>query len=73
MVTNITLCGQRNKFIVDLLLQLNKQKRKTLLLSSRREHLHVIKDLLNENNFTNVGFYYGNKSMSKKNIKTCFS
>jgi superfamily II DNA or RNA helicase len=69
MVTNITLCPQRNKFIVDLLLQLNREKRKTLLLSSRREHLHTIKDLLNENNFTSVGFYYGNKSMSKKEYK----
>ncbi len=69
MVTNITLCPQRNKFIVDLLLQLNREKRKILLLSSRREHLHNLKDLLNENNFTNVGFYYGNKSMSKKEYK----
>jgi|UniRef100_A0A6C0J4H3 superfamily II DNA or RNA helicase len=71
MVTNITNCGQRNELLVKLLLQLNKLKRKVILLSSRREHLELLYTMIKERekNEISVGFYYGNQGMGKKAYK----
>ena len=69
MVTNLTLYTKRNEFIIETLLHLTKQGRKILVLSSRRDHLHELKNMLEKKDFNNVGFYYGNKSMSKKEYK----
>ena len=69
MVSNITQCSSRNEYITSLLMELVSKGRRILVLSSRRNHLEVLHSLIIEAGYKNVGFYYGNKGMNKKEYK----
>ncbi len=80
MATQISVFPERNKLLVSVLKGLTKQGRKILVLSSRREHLHDLKELLDEANLVNhkgqyitYGFYYGKKGTNKKVHKAMLS
>ncbi len=73
MATQLTQFPERNKALLETLRTLISQSRKILVLSSRREHLHDIKILLDEANlvkpngkYTSYGFYYGKQGTNKK-------
>lgn len=77
MLTNITKYNKRNILIIECIKAIfnNNEDRKLLLLSSRREHLETIYDMLSniKNSVTGenitYGYYYGNKGGNKKNHK----
>jgi superfamily II DNA or RNA helicase len=46
-INKITTIGRRNKFIVDTIINIIDNTRKILILSDRLEHLHLLKDRLN--------------------------
>lgn len=74
MTTAISKLPERNVLIVFCIRQLIKQGRKILLLSSRREHLSVIKEMLDAEGikhpdtgkYITYGFYYGKKGLTKQ-------
>ena len=73
MITAISLMDERNRLIVHVLTELCRQGRRILLLSSRKQHLHTIKDMLNEAKIKNpstgkpitCGLYYGKQGMNR--------
>ena len=69
MVSNITQCSSRNEYITTLLMELVSNGRRILVLSSRRNHLEVLHNLITNAGHKSVGFYYGNKGMNKKEYK----
>ena len=69
MVSNITQCSSRNEYITTLLMELISNGRRILVLSSRRNHLEVLHNLITNAGHKSVGFYYGNKGMNKKEYK----
>lgn len=74
MTTAIAKLPERNILIVFCIRHLIQQGRKILLLSSRREHLTTIKEMLDAEGirhpitgkFITYGFYYGKKGMTKQ-------
>lgn len=69
MVSNITQCQNRNDYITSLIMELVSEGRRILVLSSRRNHLEVLHNLIINAGHKSVGFYYGNKGMNKKEYK----
>lgn len=77
MITAISQMKERNSLIIHILGELCRQGRKILLLSSRKEHLHVIKELLTLKNFKHhttgkpitYGLYYGKQGMNRQTHK----
>lgn len=78
MITNLSNSPLRNKLIIHILKYLIKLRRTILILSARREHLHILYELLQEEKIKFVeeggkmrdityGFYYGNNGNNKKN------
>lgn len=74
IASHLTNCSKRNELIIRILKILFKEKRKILLLSNRREHLHTLYSLLeleniefkSENRPITFGLYYGAQGVSKK-------
>ena len=73
MATQLSQFPERNKFLVKCLRLLIGQGRKILLLSSRREHLHDLKERLDDaalkmpnGKYATYGFYYGKQGTNKK-------
>lgn len=74
MTTAIAKLPERNLLIVFCIRHLIQQGRKILLLSSRREHLTTIKEMLDAERIKHsstgtlitYGFYYGKKGMSRQ-------
>ena len=59
-INKITTIGRRNKFIIDNVEEiLQEDGRKILILSDRIEHLHLLKDRLDEKKITTTDFYIG--------------
>lgn len=77
MVTAISMYHERNQLIVNVLKELIGQGRRILLLSSRKQHLHDIKDMLDsigirrpeDGHYASYGFYYGKTGMSREKHK----
>jgi superfamily II DNA or RNA helicase len=77
MVTAISQIEERNQLIVFVLSELCRQGRRILLLSSRKQHLHRIKEMLDEAKIRNpvtgalvtYGFYYGKQGMNRQTHK----
>jgi superfamily II DNA or RNA helicase len=76
MLTQMIEFEERNRMILHILSLLIKLKRKTLVLSSRREHLEWIYDALQkanfrrpDNTFATFGLYWGKQQMNKKQYK----
>jgi superfamily II DNA or RNA helicase len=77
MITAISQIEERNKLIIHVLSELCRQGRRILLLSSRKQHLHKIKEMLDEANIRNpvtgaaitYGFYYGKQGMNRQTHK----
>jgi len=76
MATAISQFPSRTMFLLQILKILISQGRTILVLSSRREHLHDISDLLDSANLimpngrkVTYGFYYGKQSANKKQHK----
>ena len=69
MITNISLFMRRNKLVCDLILQIcENYNRQVLILGDRREQLKILEKMLNQLNFTNIGYYVG--GMKEKDLKT---
>jgi superfamily II DNA or RNA helicase len=74
MTTAISKLSERNALIVFCIRHLIQQGRKILLLSSRREHLTVMKEMLDAEGIkypytgqpVTYGFYYGKKGMTRQ-------
>jgi superfamily II DNA or RNA helicase len=73
MATQISQFPERNSALVKVLKLLVEQGRKILVLSSRRDHLHDLKDRLDDSNlklpngkYATYGFYYGKQGTNKK-------
>jgi len=74
MTTAIAKLPERNLLIIFCIRHLIQQGRKILLLSSRREHLTTIKEMLDAERIKHsstgalitYGFYYGKKGMSRQ-------
>jgi superfamily II DNA or RNA helicase len=78
MITNLCNSNIRNIFIIHILKYLIKLQRTILILSGRREHLHLISNLLDKEELKIIdkqtklpraityGFYYGNLGGNKK-------
>lgn len=74
ITTAISKLHGRNLLIIHVLHDLIKQGRRILLISSRKQHLHDLKDLLDSRGirdpttgkFITYGFYYGKQGMSRK-------
>lgn len=71
MITAVSKLEERNELILYLLGIAVSQGRKTLLLSSRKDHLHKLKDLVTEAKFrrpdggiATAGLYYGKTGMT---------
>ena len=81
MTTAISNLLERNQLIVFCIRQLIQQNRKILLLSSRREHLKVIKELLDAEGikrpdtgkYITYGFYYGKQGMNRRTHRELLS
>lgn len=76
MIGNLCEFETRTKLIIDSVRQLMKQRRKILILSSRREHLETIYDLLGSSGILTIdgkpitfGYYRGNQGLSKAEHK----
>jgi superfamily II DNA or RNA helicase len=77
MVTAISQIEERNQLIIHVLSELCRQGRRILLLSSRKQHLHRIKEMLDEAHIRNphtgelvtYGFYYGKQGMNRQTHK----
>jgi superfamily II DNA or RNA helicase len=77
MITAISQMEERNQLIVHVLQELCRQGRRILLLSSRKQHLHRIKEMLDEARIRNpvtglpvtYGFYYGKQGMNRQTHK----
>lgn len=76
MTTQLSLLEERNMLLLDVLRNLIGQNRKILFLSSRREHLTTMFNLLKKNGFTypngqlvTFGYYYGKHGMSRDDHK----
>jgi superfamily II DNA or RNA helicase len=77
MVTAISQMEERNKLIIHVLAELSRQGRRILLLSSRKQHLHRIKEMLDEARILHpvtgqpitYGFYYGKQGMNRQTHK----
>jgi len=59
MITNICLFKKRNDVILKYLKECISEKRKTLILSDRREHLKVLKKRIEEETEASSGYYLG--------------
>jgi len=73
MITSVSQFPQRNALLIELIKRMATTGRTTLILSSRREHLHDLKDLLDALQLIKTngqpityGFYYGRKGINKK-------
>lgn len=77
MITAVSKLEERNQLLVYILKQLIYQGRKILLISSRRQHLHDLRDMLDAEairhhdtgKFVTYGFYYGKQGMNRKKHK----
>jgi len=77
MITAISKLEERNTLIVHILRELIGQGRKILIIGSRKQHLHDIKDLLDNagikhpqtGKYITYGFYYGKTGMTRKKHK----
>lgn len=77
MTTAITQLDQRNILIINILKVLIEQGRRILLLSSRKQQLHTIKDMLDRmglihkstGKYVTYGFYYGKQGLNRKTHK----
>ena len=77
MVTAVSQMEERNQLIIHVLGELCRQGRRILLLSSRKQHLHRIKEMLDEakilhpvtGNPITYGFYYGKQGMNRQTHK----
>lgn len=77
MITAISKLEERNILIISILRELISQGRKILFLSSRKQHLHDIKDMLDgagiknprTNKYITYGFYYGKSGMTRTKHK----
>ena len=67
MITNICLFEPRNKIILEKIEECFLDKRKTLILSDRRDHLKYLKIMLDRNSKATSGYYLG--GMKQKNLK----
>jgi superfamily II DNA or RNA helicase len=73
MTTAVAKLPERNILIIHIIHELIKQGRKILVLSSRKDHLHTIKDMLDAEGikhpvtgkYITYGFYYGKKGMTR--------
>lgn len=67
MINSICDFSPRIEFLATLLRDILKEEpmRKTLILSDRRQHLHLIKDMLEGTSQITSGFYYGGLSASQ--------
>lgn len=76
IASHLTNCPSRNKLIIRLLADLFKEKRKVLLLSNRREHLHTLYDMLTsepleyrvEQRPVTFGIYYGGQGKKHRQM-----
>lgn len=59
MITNICLYPKRNDIILQYLKECISEKRKTLILSDRREHLKILKKRIEEETEASSGYYLG--------------
>lgn len=74
MTTAISKLQERNDLLIFIIRSLILQNRKILVLSSRKEHLHTIKDALDAAGIKNpvtgqyitYGFYYGKSGMTRQ-------
>ena len=75
VITNLTNINERNKFIVNTLLNVAQDpKRKIIILSDRIEHLKILHNLINEIDSTkSIGYYIGKMKQSNldNTAKTC--
>ena len=77
MITAVSSFEERNRLIISVLKTLFSQGYKILLLSSRREHLHRFKDMLDilglkhpqTGKYATYGFYYGKQGSSRNTHK----
>ena len=67
MITNICLFEPRNKIILEKIEECFLDKRKTLILSDRRDHLKYLKIMLDRNSKATSGYYLG--GMKQENLK----
>lgn len=64
MITNMHKINERNRFIIDIL-NIIKKDRKTLVLSARRDHLTKLKNIMDKglkdekNNYVKTAYYVG--------------
>lgn len=80
MATAISEFPAKNKLLFEILKMLIKQNRTILLLSSRRAHLHEMKDMLDEARLAmpdgravTYGFYYGKQGGKKSTHREMLS
>jgi superfamily II DNA or RNA helicase len=81
MVTAVSQMEERNQLIVHVLSELCRQGRRILLLSSRKQHLHRLKEMLDEaklkhpitGQLISYGFYYGKQGMNRQTHKALLS
>lgn len=77
MITAISKFEERNRLIVSIFRELIGQGRRILLLSSRKQHLHDLKDMLDaagirrpsDGRYATYGFYYGKTGMTREKHK----
>jgi len=69
MITNLTEINQRNKFIINSIKDIKEDDpgRNILIVSSRREHLTLLKDEIDKLNKFTTGYYVG--GMKEKDLK----
>ena len=75
MVNELCENDERNNFIIKAILQKVSEKRHIIVTSSRRNHLKVLADKLEENGFNDFGFLIGgikkNPDIEKKQVLLC--
>jgi len=68
-INKLTTIGRRNKFIINIMVEMIEPKRKIIVLSDRVEHLKLLKDRLNKlDNTITTSFYIGGMKMAKLKI-----
>ena len=68
-ITKLVKIEKRNKFIIKLLKDIMlEENRKILLLTDRIEHLEILKEKLDKNNFATSDFYIGGRKQKDLDI-----
>jgi superfamily II DNA or RNA helicase len=66
IITNISKCERRNDLILNIVKDLAKNKRNILILSERRDHLIILKEMIDELELCTTGLYIG--QMKQKDL-----